>query len=239
MHFDQTLLGGTLIRRYKRFLADVAPDRGDPLTAHCPNTGAMLGCDVPGSRVWLSESDNPRRKYRHTLELVETESGALVGVHTGRTNGIAREAVVSGLFPELGAVEGIRSEVTVREHGSRIDFVLGGVGDEPDCYLEVKNVTAAVEAGVALFPDAVSTRAVRHLETLMRLVEAGHRAAICFCVQRSDVHTVRPAVEIHPQYAVALRDAATAGVTVLAFRCEVSDAGIVPSERVRVEVDVV
>lgn len=239
MQFDQTLIRGTLIRRYKRFLADVTPDGGDPLTAHCPNTGAMLGCDVPGSTVWLSESDNPRRKYRHTLELVQTGSGALVGVHTGRTNAIAREAVVSGFFPELGAVKQIRSEVRVPEHASRIDFVLGGADGEEDCYLEVKNVTAAVEAGVALFPDAVSTRAVRHLETLKRLVETGHRAAICFCVQRSDVHTVRPAVEIHPGYAAALRDAAAAGVALLAFRCRVSPSGVVPSERVRVEVDVV
>jgi sugar fermentation stimulation protein A len=239
MRFTQGLLGASLIRRYKRFLADVRLDTGERLTAHCPNTGAMLGCDVPGSRVWLSESDNPRRKYRHTLEIVETESGVVVGVHTGRTNGIAREAIEAGLLPELGVVGQIRPEVPVPEHGARMDFLLEGAAGEPDCYLEVKNVTAAVESGIALFPDAVSTRAVRHLETLIRLVEKGHRAAICFCVQRSDVHTVRPAVEIHPEYARRLRDAGLAGVRLLGFRCRVSDAAIVPSDRVRVEADVV
>jgi sugar fermentation stimulation protein A len=144
----------------------------------------------------------------------------------------------SGLFPELGDVRAIRPEVTVRDRRSRIDFLLEAASG-PDCYLEVKNVTAAAEAGVALFPDAVSIRAVRHLQTLMDLVDSGHRAAICFCVQRADVDVVRPAAEIHPGYAETLRAASLAGVSLLGFRCRVSPAAIMPSERVRVEVDVV
>jgi sugar fermentation stimulation protein A len=238
MRFDTPLIRGTLIRRYKRFLADVILADGGTVVAHCPNTGAMLGCDAPGSTVWLSESDNPKRKYRHTLELVETGTGALVGVHTGRTNRIAREAIESGLLPELGDLLGIRPEVTIREQGSRVDFLLQAASG-PDCYLEVKNVTAAVEAGVALFPDAVSVRAVRHLQTLINLVDSGYRAAICFCVQRADVDVVRPAADIHPDYAETLRAASLAGVSLLGFRCRVSPAAILPSERVRVEVDVV
>jgi len=129
--------------------------------------------------------------------------------------------------------------VTVADLNCRIDFLLKANDGGADCYLEVKNVTAAVEDGVALFPDAVSERAVRHLESLIRLTERGYRAALCFCVQRSDVHTVRPAIEIHPDYARTLAVAADRGVRLAAIRCRLSPATIEPVDRVRVRVDMV
>lgn len=239
MKLPSPLLAGRLIRRYKRFLADVKLDDGRELTVHCPNTGAMLGCREPGSRVWLSESDNPRRRYRHTWEIVESAPGVLVGIHTGRTNDLAAEAIETGLLEELARPAEVRREVTVADLGCRIDFLLQAGRDSPACYLEVKNVTAAVDRGVAVFPDAVSDRAVRHLDSLVELVRRGHEAAICFCVQRSDVDTVRPAADIHPAYAEALARAAREGVRLMGFRCLVTPGLIEPRAQVRVEADVV
>jgi sugar fermentation stimulation protein A len=239
VEFPSPLITGRLIRRYKRFLADVRlDDSGEVITAHCPNTGAMLGCREPDSPVWLSESENPRRRYRHTSELVESAPGVLVGIHTGRTNRLAAEALAQGLLDDVVAIRSLKREVTLADLGCRIDFLVEAV-DGPDCYVEVKNVTAAVEKGVALFPDAVSERAVRHLDSLVALVGRGHRAALCFCVQRSDVDAVRPAAEIHPEYALALARAAAAGVQITGFRCRVSPDRIEPMDRVQVEVDVV
>jgi sugar fermentation stimulation protein A len=238
MIFSQPLQAGRLLRRYKRFLADVELESGEVITAHCPNTGAMLGCDHPGARVWLSTSDNPKRRCRHTWEMVETRTGVIVGIHTGRSNAIVLEALNSGLLPELGPWDNIRREVAVKDLGARVDFKLES-DDRPALFLEVKNVTAAVSDGIALFPDAVSERAVRHLRTLVTLVERGFDAALCYCVQRDDVCMVRPAVEIHPEYATALAQACAAGVLVTAVGCCVSPASIVPQGRVGVEVDVV
>jgi sugar fermentation stimulation protein A len=164
--FSEPLIAGTLVRRYKRFLADVVLEDGTALTAHCPNTGSMLGCQTPGSRVWLSLSDNPKRKYAHTWELVELDGGALVGINTGRSNALVREAIESGLMGELGGYDEIRPEVRYGDENSRVDFLLTGTNGA--CYVEVKNVTAAVREGIALFPDAVSTRAARHLRELLR-----------------------------------------------------------------------
>ncbi len=239
MKFPVPLLSGRLIRRYKRFLADVRLDDGQEITAHCPNTGAMLGCMVPGSRIWLSESDNPRRRYRHTWELVEAAPGVIVGINTARTNTLVEEALERNKLENLPRPRKWRREVAVPDLRCRIDFLLQAADGGPDCYLEVKNVTAAVEEGVALFPDAVSDRAVRHLENLVTLTERGFRAALCFCVQRRDVDVVRPAEEIHPAYARALSVAARSGVHMCGIRCEVTPAGIEPRDRVRVQVDVV
>ena len=238
MIFSQTLQAGRLLRRYKRFLADIELESGEVITAHCPNTGAMLGCDHPGARVWLSISDNPKRRCRHTWEMVEARAGVIVGIHTGRSNAIVLEALNSGLLPELGPWGNIKREVAVKDLGSRVDFKLES-DDRPDLFLEVKNVTAAASDGIALFPDAVSERAVRHLRTLVALVERGFDAALCYCVQRDDVRMVRPAAEIHPEYATALAEACAAGVLVTGIGCSVSPAAIVPEGRVGVEVDVV
>lgn len=238
MKLPLPLISGRLIRRYKRFLADVRLADGQEITVHCPNTGAMLGCRDPGAPVWISESANPRRRYPHTWEIVESRPGVLVGIHTGRTNNLMAEALAGGMLDDLVSVRDTRREVSIADLGCRIDFLLETT-DGPDCFLEVKNVTAAVEEGVALFPDAVSDRAVRHLNSLVRLVERGHRAILCYCVQRADVQSVRPAAAIHPGYARALARAAAVGVEVAGFRCSVTPGVIEPLDRVRIEVDVV
>lgn len=226
MRFEPPLQEARLLRRYKRFLADVEPAVGGRLTVHCPNTGSMLGCAEPGMRVWLSRATNPERKYAWTWELVEAQPGVLVGIHTGRANGLVREALESGLIAELAGYPDVRGEVRVGE-GFRVDFLLRGHRRRPDCYLEVKNVTAAVEDGVALFPDAVSERASRHLRELMARVRKGMRAMLCFCVQREDVEEVRPADEIDPVYGDTLRKALRAGVEVCAYGAQVNAAEVV------------
>lgn len=232
MQFQCPLTVGLLRRRYQRFLADIVLHDGAEITAHCPNTGSMLGCDLPGLRVWLSRSANPKRKYAWTWELVELRSGVLVGIHTGRTNLLAREALDLGMLPELGAVLSLRPEVRFGRERSRVDFVA-------ECssgrwYLEVKNVTAAVQDGVALFPDAVSARGTRHLRELMGMVEQGHRAAVVFCAQRADVDQVRPADHIDPLYGSTLRQALAQGVEAFALGAELSPAAIALTRRLPV-----
>lgn len=224
MRFSPALTPGVLLGRRKRFLADARLVTGETLTAHCPNTGSMLGCAEPGSRVWLSESDNPARKYRHTWELVEVDRGVLVGIHTGRSNALVREAIEQGVIGELAGYQSIRAEPRL-PGGGRMDLLLERVG-RPACWVEVKNVTAAVNEGVALFPDAVSERGARHLRDMMGLVATGERAVLCFCVQREDVAEVRPADAIDPTYGRTLREAMAAGVEVLAWGAKVAPEGI-------------
>lgn len=224
MKFDQPLVPGTLVRRYKRFLVDVDLDRGERITAHTPNTGSMMGCSDPGMRVWLSVSDNPKRKYAHTLELVQNKAGTLIGVHTQRPNALVHEAIESGCC-DLGKVADIRREVPYGSEGkSRIDLLLqwenGQLG-----YLEVKNVTLA-KGGQGYFPDAVTARGTKHLAELSAMVEQGHRAFIAFCVQRDDIDRVQAARDIDPVYANALSQAVAAGVEPLALRFDVQTEGI-------------
>jgi len=221
MRFDLPLQEALLLRRYKRFLADVTLPDGTALTIHCPNTGGMLGCMDPGMRIWMSRAANPERKYAWTWELVEALPGVLVGIHTGRTNALVREGIRDGVIRELHGYGALKGEVMAGE-GFRVDFLLQGHAERPDCYLEVKNVTAAVQHGIALFPDAVSERASRHLRELMEKVRSGHRAALCFCVQRDDVIEVRPADSIDPTYGRTLREAMAAGVEVLAYAARMS-----------------
>jgi len=224
MTFDRPLLEGILVRRYKRFLADVELADGGVITAHTPNTGTMLGCCEPGSRVWLSESTNPKRKYRHGWELVEAEPGVLVGINTGRANGLVEEAISGGVLAELQDYPGLRREVKYGSENSRIDLLLHG-GERPECYVEVKNVTLA-DDGIAFFPDAVSTRGSKHLRELAGVRRAGRRAVIVFCVQREDVSEFRPADDIDTAYGAALRQAAAEGVETLAYRARVSERGV-------------
>ncbi len=225
MKFSQPLLAGTLLRRYKRFLADVRLDDGSEVTAHTPNTGSMRGCCDPGSRVWLSDSGNPARKYRLSWELVQPSEGPIIGINTALSNALVREAIESGAISELQGYARIRSEVRYGRENSRIDLLLEDHADHPDCYVEVKNVTLE-EGGDALFPDAVSARGTKHLRELMHVVESGGRAALCFCVQRGDTSGMRPADAIDPEYGRTLRDAAAAGVEVLAYRAVVEPQGI-------------
>ncbi len=235
MRFEAPVVRGTLVRRYKRFLADVVLQDGMQTTVHCPNTGSMLGCRTPGSTVWLLPASNPARKYRLGWELVEVDSGVLVGINTGRSNALVAEALDRGMIPELAGYENVRREVKAPGTRSRIDFLLEGHPEDPDCYLEVKNVTAAAGGGVAFFPDAVSTRAVRHVEELARRVACGQRSAICFCVQRADVRAVQPADGIDPAYGRALRRAVASGVEAFALRADVTTTGVRLEHRIPVE----
>lgn len=232
MKFERPLIVGTLLRRYQRFLTEVELDDGTVLTAVCPNTGSMLGCCTPGNRVWLSQSDAPTRKYRHTWEMVEVGK-VKVGINTGLPNKLVREAIEHGVLAELGGYQSLRGEVPFGSERSRIDFLLQDE-QRADCYVEVKNVTAAVEHGVALFPDAVSARGSKHLRELMRVTAAGRRAVLVYCVQRGDVAEVRPADAIDPLYGRTLRAAVAAGVEVLAYRAKVTIREVVLRERIGV-----
>jgi sugar fermentation stimulation protein A len=232
MKFARPLIAATLLRRYQRFLADCELDDGTRLTAACPNTGSMLGCCTPGNRVWLSESDAPTRKYRHTWEMVQV--GKLkIGINTGLPNRLVREAVENGVLAELGGYERVRGEVPFGVERSRIDLLLQSER-RPDCYVEGKNVTAAVSDGIALFPDAVSARGAKHLRELMRLKAEGLRAVLVYCVQRGDVEEVRPADGIDPLYGRTLREALAAGVEVLAYRARVTTEEVILHQRIAV-----
>lgn len=217
MRLDLPLHRGRLVARRKRFLADVVLDDGRDLTAHCPNSGAMTGLDAPGSPVIVSDSGNPARKLRFTLERVRA-GRAWVGVNTMLPNRLAREAVERGRIPALRGPGEVRTEV-VLEPGTRIDLRLGGGrGAPPDsapCWVEVKSVTLR-EGREALFPDAVTERGLKHLEALTRAVGRGERAAMLYVVNRADCDVFAPAESIDPAYAAALRAAARAGVLVLA-----------------------
>lgn len=225
MNFDAPLLEGRLIQRYKRFLADVRLADGTVVTAHTPNTGSMLGCAEPGSRVWLRDSGKPERKYPLSWEIVEADGTTLVGINTGLSNALVREALEQGVVGALAGYGDIRREVRYGNERSRIDLLLQGHATAADCYLEVKNVTLA-ENGTALFPDAVSARGAKHLRELMSVVDSGLRAALCFCVQRGDVQVMEPADRIDPEYGRTLRSARARGVELFAYRAAVSTAGI-------------
>ena len=231
MQYPRALVEGRLIRRYKRFLADIQLPEG-VVTAACPNTGSLMGCCEPGSRVWLSESDSASRKYRHTWEIVEVGQ-VMVGINTGLPNRLVAEAITGGVIGELSGYDTLRKEVAYGEESSRVDFVLESPGREA-CYVEVKNVTAAANKGVALFPDCVSERGSRHLRELIRMKSHGLRPVQLYCVQRGDVKEVRPADGIDHEYGRTLREAIAAGVEVLAYRAKVTPDEIRLVERISV-----
>ena len=222
MNFNP-LIPARLERRYKRFLADVVLDDGSALTVHCPNTGAMTGCAKPQSRIWLSLSQVKTRKYPHTWELVETPQG-IACIHSARANAVVGEALERSQIPELAAYKQCQREVRYGEK-SRADFRLS-CADLPDCTIEVKSVTLCDAAGVGFFPDAVSTRARRHLQDLSELARAGERAVIFFCVFHTGIRSVQPATHIDPAYAEALAAALADGVEAIAWATDVSPQGL-------------
>ncbi|MEQ9545849.1 MAG: DNA/RNA nuclease SfsA [Marinobacter sp.] len=222
MNFSQSLIKGKLVRRYKRFLADVLLEDGSEVVAHCPNTGSMLGCQPDNARVWLSESDNPKRKLRYTWELVETSPGELACINTARPNAQAREAVEAGRVRELAGYGLCRTEVRYGEEKSRIDLHLSGHAELADAWVEVKNVTLC-EDGRGFFPDAVTTRGQKHLRELMAQVAKGDRGVLMFVVNHTGITSVRPADHIDATYGALLRDAVSAGVEVLAYRADLGD----------------
>ena len=230
MLLPRPLYPGTLVRRYQRFLADVELDGGSIVTAHCPNSGSMKGCNLPGSPVLLSHSDKVDRKLRYTWELVMAE-GNWVGINTGLPNRLVREGIENGVIIELRGYPSIRPEVRYGEEKSRIDLLLEAHSEL--CYVEVKNVTL-VEGNLALFPDAVTTRGQKHLRELMEVVRLGHRGVIFFVVQRSDGESVAPADSIDAEYGRLLRLAAANGVEVLAYRASVSPDEVLLTHRLPV-----
>ena len=216
------LIAGRLIRRYKRFLADVALDGGPTVTAHCPNSGRMTGCAEPGRPVYLSRHDSAKRKLKYTWELIAMP-GSLVGVNTQVPNRLVARAVRAGQVPQLRGYPTLRPEVVVAAH-TRLDLALADARGEL-AYVEVKNCTL-VEGGRALFPDAVTTRGRRHLEVLTDLRRAGHRSVIFFLIQRMDALRFSPADHIDPAYGRALRQALDSGVEALAYDVAVDLCGI-------------
>lgn len=219
--YPSPLEEGVLVRRYKRFLADVEREGGDVLTVHCANPGSMKNCGGPGSRVRIRDAGNPKRKLSHNLEQIKA-GRAWVAINTALPNLVVRAALARGALPGLDGYDQIRPEVS-DGHASRLDFLLQGPAGR--CWIEVKNTTL-VEAGEARFPDAVTTRGLKHLGALKALRAAGDRAIMLYLVSRADARPFRPAWDIDPAYAVALTEAAEAGVEILPVQCRVSPRGL-------------
>jgi len=240
MQYKQSLIEGVLIRRYKRFLADIELPDGSVITAHTANTGAMIGCAEPGSRVWLSRSDNPKRKYAHSWELVQAAGDVLIGINTALPPQLVKEGIENRVVAELLDYSDIRQEVRYGNENSRIDLLLTDK-EKPDCFIEVKNVTALdaknKNEAVAIFPDAQSVRAQKHLRELMGVAAGGARAVIFFVVQREDAVAVSPADEIDPRYGALLRQAVARGVEAIAYQARVSTAGIALYRNLPVRLD--
>ncbi len=233
MRFATPLESGRLVKRYKRFLADIVTDSGEHLCIHCPNTGSMLNCMGEGARVWFQRNSDPKRKLPGTWELVETPQGRLACVNTARANRLVEEALLAGVIEELAGFTALRREVAYGIENSRVDFRL----DYPTgpAFVEVKSVTLGFgDTAVAAFPDAVTTRGARHLRELAGLARDGIRAVQLYCVNLTGIEAVRPASEIDPLYAAALQDAVAAGVEVLAYGVELSPEEIRLSRRLPV-----
>lgn len=233
MKFPVPLIRGRLVRRYKRFLADVILDSGETVTATCPNTGSMLGLATPGSAVWLSVSTSPTRKYAYTWELVEADLGegaVTVGINTGHPNRLVAEAIAAGTIPELAGYASLRREV---KYGlaSRIDILL----EDPAkgaAYVEIKNVHLSRTPGLAEFPDSVTERGVKHLAELSDMVAAGHRAVMVYLIQRDDARRFAFAADIDPRYAAAFAAAKAAGVEAVAYACRVTPEEVALTRRI-------
>jgi sugar fermentation stimulation protein A len=215
------LIEGTLIARSKRFVANVRLKNGKPVTAHCPNTGSMLSCNMPGSPVLLSENDNPKRLHRYTWEQILCND-RWVGINTMVPNKVVFEALQQNRIPELAGYDTIRKEVHYGTN-SRIDLLLLRGGEK--CYVEVKNVTL-VQNGIAYFPDSVTTRGTKHLVELLQAKKEGHRAIIFFFIQRVDYELFRPARHLDPEYSDTLQQVVEMGVEIMAWQANVSPVEI-------------
>ncbi len=221
--FELPLTPARLIKRYKRFLADVVLEDGRELTVHCPNTGSMRNCGQPGDRVWLRLEQKPGRKLPGSWELVEVAPHELACVHSARANKVVAAALQADLIAPLVGYAQQRAEVSLRPGGSRFDFLLSDPGE---CVVEVKCVTLALGGGEGAFPDAVSTRGQKHLLELTEIVASGRRACLLFCVMHSGIDWVRPADEVDPEYGRLLRAAVAAGVEVIAWSVWPSPEGL-------------
>ena len=227
MRFPAPLMPATLVKRYKRFLADVVLPDGTTLTAHIANPGAMTGLATPGARVWLSKSDKPGRKLPHSWELIEVDLGGgleLVGVNTAQPNPLVGAALATGLIPELSGYDNIRREVKYGKN-SRVDFLLESA-TKPPCYVEIKNVHLMRKAGLAEFPDAKTERGAKHLEELGDMVEQGNRAVMLFLIQIGSATRFKLARDIDPKYGAAYDRARSRGVEAMAWKCAITCEGI-------------
>ncbi len=226
MRFSPPLVTGRLLRRYKRFLADVILDSGEEITAHCANPGAMLGLTTPGNRVFLSQSDNPKRKLKYSWEVAEADFGRgpeFVGINTSHPNAIVSAAISAGFFGELASYSSLRREVKYGRN-SRVDILLTGDG-LPDCYVEIKNVHMMRCPGLAEFPDSVTARGAKHLAELGDMVAAGHRAVMVYLIQMQ-ANRFTLAGDIDTKYAAAFKLARKRGVEAIAACCKVHPEGI-------------
>ncbi|MEX1034350.1 MAG: DNA/RNA nuclease SfsA [Sneathiella sp.] len=223
MKFPSPLIRGRLIKRYKRFLADVELENGEVITAHVANPGSMMGLKDAGMTVWLSPADNPKRKLQYSWELAAAD-GALVGINTAHPNGIVAEAIANGEIEALKGYDTLTREVKYGAK-SRIDMLLSG-GGRPDCYVEVKNVTLKRSEIHAEFPDSVTARGTRHLQELGNMVASGKRAVMFYLVQRTDCSSFRLAADIDPAYAAAFQVAREAGVEILCYDCHITTSEI-------------
>jgi sugar fermentation stimulation protein A len=231
MEFSSTLIQGTLIKRYKRFLADVELPDGSVVIAHCPNTGAMTGCAEPGWKVWLSPSNNPKRKLLYTWEVVLTDQHHWIGINTHKANVLVKEAIQENKIAELVGYESLQAEVKFGEENSRIDFLLRD-HKKADCYVEVKSVTL-LDANAGYFPDAKTLRGQKHLRELSIIASQGKRAVLFFCVQHSGIQSVQVAKHIDPDYAMELKQAMLKGVQILCYGCEISSEKIYINQPLR------
>jgi len=224
MRFQSPLVPGRLIRRYNRFLADVALDSGQEVTAHCPNPGSMLGLKDPGLRVWLEPNDDPRKKLRYGWRLAELPGGHWAGIDAGLPNRVVREALEEARVAEFAEYRQVRPEVRYGEN-SRVDFLLTGAG-LADAYVEVKNVHLRRSGDWAEFPDCVTARGAKHMGELARMVARGHRAAVLYLVQRTDCARFRLAADLDPGYAAAARAARHAGVEMICYGTGIGRDGV-------------
>ena len=224
MQFSYPLIQGTLIKRYKRFLADVQLPDGSIVIAHCPNTGAMTGCAEPGWKVWLSPSNNPKRKLLYTWEVVLSNQLHWIGINTHKANALVKEAIQQSNITELLDYKTLQAEVKFGEENSRIDFLLTDP-EKADCYVEVKSVTLLNE-NKGYFPDAKTLRGQKHLRELSLIASQGKRAVLFFCVQHSGIQSVQVAKHIDPEYAKELKQAMLNGVQILCYGCEISSEKI-------------
>jgi len=228
--FQNKLVHGRLIKRFKRFLADVRLDDGTEVVAHCTNSGSMKSCLENGAEVYLTPVTDPKRRTKFTWEMIKI-NGSWVGINTGNPNKLAFEAIAAGLIPELSGYTNVKREVVFGD--SRFDVF--AENETEKCFVEVKNVSLK-EGKYALFPDAVTTRGQKHLKTLMEVKAAGIRAVMLYIVQRTDVDIFAPAIEIDPEYAKVLKQAVNAGVEVIVLQVEVTPEGIYIKKKLPVEI---
>jgi sugar fermentation stimulation protein A len=221
------LVHARLIKRYKRFLADVRLDNDEMITVHCPNTGSMKNCVEENAEIWLSDSNNPKRKYRYTWEYLRTSRGHHIGVNAGKANQLVQSAIRDDLVEPLAGYDTIRPEVKYGDENSRIDLLLQD-SKKQDCYVEVKSVTLLEDppsSGIGYFPDAVSERGAKHLRELIKMSQSDARSVLFFCVQHTGIQEVRPADHIDREYGKLLREALDSGVEVLAYKVRKSNKG--------------